>query len=122
MEQGESSVPAICPAPGNDVDYAAGAMSELCFVPRGQHLELEDRILIKRCGRSTINSVTVWHAINEKNGVSASLTKDGDSAVGSFVDSPVDRNTWNQLEQVEIVTPIDRHLLDLLRQDGGAGR
>jgi hypothetical protein len=122
MEERKAPVPLSGATPGNYVDDSAGAMSEFRFVTSRQHLKLEDRILIKGGGGSAIDSITIWHAVNEENGVSTPLPQNGHGSVGSLVDTPIDRNPRDQLKQVKIVTPIDWHLLNLLRGNRGAGR
>ena len=122
MKEGEPSVPLRGPAPGNNVDDPAGSMSKLCFVTRRQHLKLQDGILIKWRRGPAINPVVVWHAVNQEDSVSASLPQDWHGAVCSRISLSADRNARDQLQQVEIVAPIDGHLLDLLRQDSGPGR
>src|SRR5882762_1354748 len=92
-------------------------MPKLCFVTRGQHLELQDRILIeRRCG-AAIDSIAVWHAINEEHRVPTSLAENGCCSVCAGINLSLECDTRHQLQQVKIVAPVDRHLFNLLWQN-----
>ena len=118
MESREESVPVAGPALAYHVHDSAGSMSELRTVTRGENLKLQNRILIERSCWPTIDRVTVWHAVKQEDRVPASFSEDGRRGVGSFIRLPIDRNSRNQLHQVKVVPSVDRHLLDLLWQDG----
>src|SRR3979411_998676 len=93
-------------------------MSELGTVTRGENLKLQNRILIERSCWPTIDCVTVWHAVKEEDRVPASFPEAGGRGAGSVSRLPTDRNSRNQLHQVKVLPPVDRHLLDLQGQDG----
>src|SRR3982074_2259715 len=96
-------------------------MPKLCFVAGCQHLELQDRVLIKRCSGAAIESIAVWHSINEEHRVPTSLAKDGHGSVCAGINLSVKRDTGNQLQQIEIIASIDGHPFNLLRQNRSSG-
>src|SRR5579875_583655 len=121
MEGGNQPVPLVSPASSHDVHRSARALSEFRFVTRRERLKFQNRILIEGRCRSAINTVAVRHAVNKKKGVPSALSQDRCRCVGTRIFLPVDRDAGNQLHEVEIVPPINGHLLNLLRQNGGAG-
>ncbi len=106
----------------HNVHYPSGSMSEFRLVTRGQHLKFQNRVLVKRRRRPAVDPVVVGHAVNQINGVPASLPKHGHSVVRPFVHAPIDSNARNDLHQVEVVPAVQRQDRNLLRQDRCARR
>src|SRR5216684_5759122 len=107
MERGKKSVPTTGSAFANHVHYTARPVPELSFVARGEHLKFENRILVELSRGPPIHRVGVRHAIDQENGVPASLPHDGRCGIRPGVYLTVDGDARHQLHQIEIVPPIN---------------
>ncbi len=122
MKQRSDTMITVAATSGDDVDYRARRLSKFSFITGRQHLKLGDCLLIKLGGSSTINRVLVWLAIDHEVIVSRSLAKHRRGIVGALVRLPIDNDARHQFQQVEVITPIDWHVLYLSWRNRSARR
>ena len=96
-------------------------MAELSFIAGRQHLELGNRLLIELCGCSTVDRVFVRLSVNQKIVIAAPLAQHRVSVIAVGVELPVDGYSGHELQQVEVIPPVDGKLRDLARRDSRAG-
>ncbi|MCG3161294.1 MAG: hypothetical protein JMDDDDMK_02445 [Acidobacteria bacterium] len=120
MEKRADTVPIVGPAFGNDVDDAARGMAELGFVAGRQHLKFGDRLLVELRRRAARQRVFVRHPVNQVIGVAAAISEHRRGLIAVRIGLPVERDAGHELEQVEVVAPIDRQLDDLARRNRAA--
>src|SRR5262252_4520176 len=112
----------VIAAPGYDVDDGARSLSELSLIAGRQHLELRNRLLIELRRRAAIHRVLVWLAVDHEIVISGPLAEHRCGVVATDVGLAVDDRSGHELHQVEIVAPVDRHILNLARSNRPSGR
>ena len=113
---------AVAATPGNHVDYGSRCLSKLGLITGRQDLEFRDGLLVELGGRSTIDCVLIRLAVDHEVVISCSLAKHGRGIVGPLVSLAIHNHSRHKLKQVEIIAPVDRHILNLSRSDGSARR
>jgi len=115
-------MPVVRAAARDNVDNAAGCVSEFRLVAASDNLKFKNRILVELRRRAAIEVVAVWQAVDQEEGIAAALAKNRGSVVAGRVGLTIQRHSWNELQKIQIVAAVDGHVFDLLRSDGAAGR
>src|ERR1041385_737598 len=97
-------------------------MSEFGFIPPRHDLKFQNRVLIELSGRAAVEIIAIWQAVNEIQRIPATFSEDGSCVITCRVTLPVQRDAWNKLQEIEIISSVDRHIFDLLGGDGASGR
>ena len=111
MKQRADAVKFVPAAFGDDIDYRSRRLSKLGLIAGRQNLKLGDCLLVKLCGRPAADGVFVRLSIDEEIVIAASLAKHRVGVVASGL--PVDGDSRHELQEVEVVSPIDGQVLDL---------
>src|SRR5687768_4131157 len=118
VKQRSDTMKFIPAAPGDDINYCSRRLSELGLITGRQNLKLRNCLLVELCGRPAVDGVLVRLSIDEKIVIAAALAQHRVGVVSRGL--PVDGDSRHELQEVQVVTPVDGQVLDLLRSDGRA--
>jgi len=116
MKQRRDAVKLISAAFSDDVDYRSRRLSKLGLVAGRENLKLGNCLLVKLCGGPAVDSVLVRLSIDEKIVIAASLTQYPVRVIATGL--PVDGDSRHELQEVEVVTPVNGQVLDLPWSNG----
>src|ERR1044072_1288576 len=97
-------------------------MSEFGVIFTPHDLKIQNRVLIELSGKGAVVMTSLWQAVNEIQRIPATFSEDGSCVITCRVTLPVQRDAWNKLQEIEIISSVDRHIFDLLGGDGASGR
>ena len=95
-------------------------MPKFCFVTGGHHLKLSNSVLIELRGSPAGQFVLIREAVNQKASVVRALTKDRRGGITIGICLAVDGYSRNKLKQVEIISPVDGHILNFFWKNSRA--
>ena len=64
----------------------------------------------------------IGQTIDQKTSVVGALAQNRRCIIAIGVSLTIDRNAWDKLEQIQVISSVDRHVDDFARHDGGAHR
>src|SRR5882757_3719045 len=95
-------------------------MTEFGLVPTRHHLEFQNRVLIELCRRTAVEIIAVRQAIDQIKRISAAFSENRSGVIPCRVTLPIQSDTRDELQKVQIVPAVDRHVFNLLRRDGAS--
>src|ERR687895_798048 len=107
MKERRDSVDLIAPAARDDIDDCARGLTKLSFVSCGQHLKLCNRLLVELRRSTAGKGVLVRLTVDEKTIVAGSFAENGRGIVAADVRLAIHHDAGNELQQVEVVAPVD---------------
>src|SRR5436190_2407554 len=107
MKQRPGAMIVVAAAPGDDVDDCSRCLSELSLITGRQHLKLGNRLLIELRSRPAINGIFVWLSVNQEIVVAATFAQHRISVITAGVGLAVDGYAGHELQQAEVVSPVD---------------
>lgn len=120
MIGGSQAVNLVSSGFGNDTDHSAGSVAKFGCITCGDYLEFRNSVLIELCGCATAQFVLVGKSINQESGVIRALPQHWCRGIAVGVGLAIDGHSRNELQQVKIISAVDRHVFDFLREDGCA--